>query len=98
MKFRLEAFKQILFLCFISCVAIQAWRGLFLNSWNITKSFIQLGDIQKSYSSILTENKGMLKQVKEIQKSHGKAQLAVASKELNLVKDPQKEVVIKFAN
>lgn len=98
MKFRLESFKQIIFLFFVTCVALQAWRGLFLNSWNITKSFIQLNDVKKSYSSILSENKSMIKEVKQLQQSRGKAQLEVASRELNLVKDPKKEVVIKFAD
>jgi tRNA threonylcarbamoyladenosine modification (KEOPS) complex Cgi121 subunit len=89
--------QKTLILFFATCIAIQAWRGLFLNTWNIAKSFIQLSDIRKSQTKISFENNIMIEKVRELRKAPLKATLAAASRELNLVKDPKKEIVIKFS-
>lgn len=94
---RFEIVKQIALFLLVCGVALQAWRGLFINGCNITKSLIQLSDVKKSHASLLAENKAMMKEVKDLKAGKGKTKL-LASKELNMVKDPDTEVMIKFVD
>ncbi|MDJ0624988.1 MAG: hypothetical protein QNJ31_01305 [Candidatus Caenarcaniphilales bacterium] len=97
MKHRLEIIKHIGVFLLVFGVALQTWRGFFLNGCNITKSLIQLSDMKQTYSSLHAQNKIMFEEVKQIKAGNDKKR-QLANTELNMVSDPAAEVVIQFLN
>jgi hypothetical protein len=96
----LKASKKIIsrfaMVAFLACLAIQAWRGVVNNTWNIAKSFIQLNDLEKSRSSITIQNNQMLTKVQALKKDPESSQIKMANEELNLVKDKDREIIIQL--
>jgi hypothetical protein len=97
MSYRSKILRQIPLILFIACLAVQGWRGLAMNSWNITKSFFQLRDIDRSDKSVVSQNHKMLLELKKIKSNPDLMQALKASRELNLVEDPEKEIIINFS-
>ena len=77
-------------------LSLQAWRGFLGNTWHLAKSYLQLQDLEKAQANILTQNQKMLKEIKRIQDNPDLVASSLASREFNLVQNPETEVVINF--
>jgi hypothetical protein len=98
MNYKLAFTKQILFIAFLLCLAFQGIRGLLLNSWNITRGFIQLRDLGHSEKTLKAQNKAMIHEIKKIRNNPDMAAALKGSKEFNLVQDPENEIIINYTD
>jgi len=96
MNYKVKIIKQIYILLFICALSLQAWRGVFTNSWNILKSYLQLHDLKRSYNVLVVQNRKMIAEVKKIKINPDSLKALKASKEFNLVNNPSNEVIIQF--
>ncbi len=98
MNYRAQLFKCVFVGIIALCLAMQGWRGIMLNSWNIIKSSVQLRDLKHSEKVILDQNRKMANEIKTLRSNPDLVAASKGSQELNLVQDPENEIIIKFSD
>ncbi|HEY9886109.1 MAG TPA: hypothetical protein V6C96_02495 [Vampirovibrionales bacterium] len=67
MNKKLKIAKQAFIICLLLGVTAQAWRGICLNLWGLTKGVIKMYDANSSYKAFKKSNLKMEAELKKIQ-------------------------------
>jgi hypothetical protein len=98
MNARLKSLREIFFTLILCFLLFQAWRGVCINGWALMKGFFHLTNLRHSVGVLSAENQRMSEEVKKIQQNPVQSRSIKAAHELDLVTNPDKEVIIHFAD